>query len=84
MHCETLYTSKGNVLCNLDTKTLETNDEDVGGAHASHGFVAQDIELATVERLVDFIVSDYRIVDLHAGSKVDFLRVLWQDGQLAM
>ena len=40
MHCETLYAGKSNILCDLNTKALETNDEDVGSAHASHGLVA--------------------------------------------
>lgn len=38
--CQALDTSQGNILRNLYTETLETNNEDVGGAHAAHGFVS--------------------------------------------
>ncbi|PNH34348.1 hypothetical protein BJF96_g2438 [Verticillium dahliae] len=37
---QTLYTSQRDVLGDLDTQALETDDEDVGGAHALHGLMA--------------------------------------------
>ncbi|KAI6759399.1 hypothetical protein HG530_010079 [Fusarium avenaceum] len=40
---------EGNILGDFYTEALEANDEDVGGAHALHGLVAEDIELSAVE-----------------------------------
>lgn len=70
---EALDTSKGNVLGNLDTETLEADNEHVGSAHALHGLVAQDIELAAVEGLIDLGGAHDRLVDLHPGDEVDLL-----------
>lgn len=69
--CQALDTGQGNILRNLYTETLETDNEDVGSTHAAHGLVSQDIELSAVERLIDVCGSDDRVVDLHSGRKID-------------
>lgn len=68
---EALDAGQGDILCDLDAQALETDDEHMRGAHALHGFVAQNIELSAVEGLVDLIVTDGRFVDLHPGDEVD-------------
>lgn len=73
---QALDACQGDILGDLDTKTLETDDEDVGRAHALHGLVAQDIELAAVEGLVDLGGADDGIVDLHPGREVDLGELL--------
>jgi hypothetical protein len=50
---EALDTRKGDVLCDLDTETLEADDKHIRSDHALHGLVAEHIELAAVERLID-------------------------------
>jgi hypothetical protein len=50
---EALDAGKGDILCDLDTESLQTDDQDVGCAHALHSLVTQHIELATVQGLVD-------------------------------
>jgi hypothetical protein len=69
--CQALDTSQRNILRNLYTETFQTDNEDVGGAHAAHGFVSQNIELSAVERLIDVCGSDDGLVDLHSGRKID-------------
>lgn len=69
--CQALDSGQGNILRNLYTETLETNNEDVGGTHAAHGLVSQDIELSAVEGFVDVCGSNNRVVDLHSGRKID-------------
>lgn len=65
---QALDASKSNVLCDFDTETLQTDDEDVGSAHALHGLVSQYIELSAVEGFVDFgSVRDDRVVYLEPG-----------------
>lgn len=71
MEGQALDAGEGDVLGYLDTKALESHDEHVGSAHALHGLVAQDIELSAVERLVDVVVPNDGLVDLHPGDQVD-------------
>ncbi len=48
-----LDASKGDILGDFDTETLETDNKHVRRAHALHGLMAEDIELSAVERFVD-------------------------------
>lgn len=81
VECEALDAGQGNVLCDLDTQALEADDQDIGSAHALHRLVAQDIELAAVEGLIDLAcaLGHDRLVDLHPGNQVDLRKplVLW-------
>lgn len=73
---QALDASEGDVLGYLDTETFESHDKHVGSAHALHGLVSQYIELATVERLIDFSVADHGLVDLHPGHEVNLGELL--------
>ena len=42
-----LHSGKNNVLGNLHSETFHSRDEDVGGAHLTHGIVTQDIASRT-------------------------------------
>lgn len=72
MEGQALHASEGDVLGYLDTEAFESHDEHIGRAHAFHGLMAQDIELSAVERLVDVVVPNDGLVDLHPGDQVDF------------
>ena len=67
---------EGHILGDLDTETLEADDEHVGRAHALHGLVAQHIKLSAVEGFVDFGRAHDRLVDLHPGDEVDLAGLL--------
>jgi hypothetical protein len=73
---EALDAGKGDVLGDLDTETLEANDEHVRGAHALHSLVAEHIELSAVEGFVDVVRPHDRLVHLHPGDEVDLTRLL--------
>jgi hypothetical protein len=87
---QALDASEGNILCDLDAETLEADNQDVGGDHALHGIVAEDVELAAVEGLVD-LGGLARVLGLHPGDEVDLDRLLAVghgafegDGQIAV
>lgn len=68
---QALYASQGDVLGDFDAKTLETNNKNVGGSHALHGLVPEDVELSTVEGFIDLVMANDRFVYLHFGREVD-------------
>lgn len=70
---ERFDTGEGNVLRDLDTKTSQTGNEDVGGAHALHGLVAEHVQLPAVEGLVDLAIAARRLFELlnSCGRAVD-------------
>ena len=74
MEREAFDASQGDILGNLHTQTLEADEQDVGGAHALHSLVAQDIKLTAVEGFVDFSRANNRLVDLHPRDQVN----LWE------
>jgi hypothetical protein len=76
VECQALDTSKSNVLGDLNTKTLLADNENIGSAHALHRLVTQHIELTTVERLIDLVRGDHRVVYLHSGDQVDLANLL--------
>jgi len=71
---QALDACKGDILGNLNTKTPKANDEHVRRAHALHCLVAKDIELATVERLIDLGRARVRVIDLHLVDGINLLR----------
>ena len=52
---QALNTGEGNVLCDLNAESFHSGDKDVGCAHALHSLVSKDIELTTIEALVDLV-----------------------------
>lgn len=76
MESQALDSSEGDVLGNLNAEALEANDEDIGRAHAPHSLMAQDIELAAVERLVDLGAAYDGLVDLHSSHQVNLGKLL--------
>lgn len=48
-----LDAAEDDVLGDLDAETAEAGDEHVGGRHAAHGVVSEDVELPRVQTLVD-------------------------------
>lgn len=73
---QALDASQGDVLCDLDTEALESDNEHVGSAHALHGLMAKDIQLSAVKRLVDLATAHDGVVDLHPGDQVDLGELL--------
>lgn len=71
-----LDASKGDILGDFDTETLEADDEHVRRAHALHGLMAEDIQLSAVEGFVDFGRAHDRLVDLHPGDEVNLAGLL--------
>lgn len=68
---QALDASKGNVLGDFNTEALEADNEHVRGDHAPHRLVAQHIELAAIEGLIDFGRSHHRLVNLHPSDEID-------------
>lgn len=60
--------AQNHVLGHLDAQTAQTADQHVGGGHATHRIVAQDVQLTRVETLVDVADGRSRSVRSVSGS----------------
>lgn len=72
MQGQALDAGQCNVLGNLNTKTPQADNKDVGGAHTLHGLVTEHVELSAVQRFIDLALANGRVVDLEASDEVDF------------
>lgn len=68
---QALDTGQGDVFGNFNPESSQSHDKHVGSAHALHSLVAQNIELAAVERLVYNRGTDNGVVDLHTSGEVE-------------
>ena len=57
MHGDRFDTAQNDVLGDLDTEAVHAGDEHIGRGHLSHCLMAEHVELARVEILVDLAVA---------------------------
>ncbi len=67
IHRHRLDAREHNVLGDFDADAAHAANEHVGRLHAAHRLVAEHVQLARVEALVDVAVGCICVVDIHGG-----------------